>query len=471
MSASGADPCYLNVAELGLRLRRGALSSVAITHYFLDRISQIDPLLRSYARIMAESAVAEAERADGELAAGLDRGPLHGIPVAIKDLIDSKGINTASGTKILADNLPGEDGTVLSRLRAAGAVILGKLTLTEGATLTHHPEIPAPRNPWSVDRNAGFSSSGSGVAVAAGLCAAALGSDTGGSIRIPSSFNGVTGVKPTWGRVSRHGVFPLVEYLDTIGPMARTAAGAAAVLEAIAGADPRDPTAASAPVPPYLARIGDGVSGLSIGVDWARIDADCDPAVAEGLRAVAAVLSERGARLRAMALPMPDTAPMMAMVTVGVADAHRATYPASAGQYGPGIRALIDVGLAIEGRDVAAAINVANAWRARLRAVFDDVDLILAPAMTRTAPPIGAIEAAMDGDPAGLAPFMTYTLPFNVSGNPTVTFPTGFSDGLPIAAQIIGPHFSEGRLLRAAHVFQSLTDWHLRQPPLSGEIA
>jgi amidase len=471
MAASENDFCYLSVGELGRRFRAGVLTSKDLTSCFLNNIDKSDGHLHAYARVLRDSAEDEADRADRELAAGLDRGPLHGIPIAVKDLIDSMGITTAAGMMIHGDHLATEDGTVLRRLRAAGAVILGKLTLTEAATLEHHPAIAAPLNPWNAGYNSGFSSSGAGVAVAAGLCAAALGSDTGGSIRIPASFNGVTGVKPTWGRVSRHGVFPLVEYFDTIGPMARSAAGAAAVLEAIAGADPRDPTADHAPVPRYLAAIAEGISGISIGVDFDRIDSECDPAVSDALRAVAAILSERGAQIRPIALPAPDCAQFMTLSLAGFMDAHRATFPARADDYGPQLRATLEAGLGLAGRDVAAAINVVNAWKAQLRALFDQVDLILAPATTHPAPVVGAIEAAMHNDPAVLLSFMAYTLPFNASGSPAVTFPSGFSRGLPIGTQIIGPHFSEGLLLRAAHAFQSRTDWHLHQPAVAGATA
>jgi amidase len=463
--------CYLTIAEMGHRLRDRTISSTALTGAFLDRIHRLDGHYRSYARLMAERALAEAAQADEALDRGLDRGPLHGIPVAIKDLIASKGIITAAGMTIRAGHIPDEDATVLERLRQSGAVVLGKLNLTEGATLVHHPSIEAPRNPWNPGRDAGFSSSGSGVAVAAGLCAAALGSDTGGSIRVPSSYNGVTGLKPTWGRVSRHGVFPLVEYLDTIGPMARSAAGAAAILSAIAGADPRDATAERIAVPNYVAELGEGVGGVAIGVDWAAIEQDCDDAVVTGLRHAAEVLQDQGARIREITLPSADIQAMMVLGVAGMANVHRATYPARADEYGPAIRQLLDLGLATSAIDLAAAINVANDFRGRLRALFDDVDLILAPATATVARPAGAIEAEMGGEPDAVPRILRFTMPFNVSGSPTITFPSGFSERLPTAAQIVAPHFAESLLLRAGHAFQSNTDWHLHQPPFPGAPA
>lgn len=456
--------CFLSIPELGERLRSGALSAMTLADAFLTRIADFDAYLNSYARLMEQDARDAAARADQELAAGLDRGPLHGIPVALKDLVDTKGVVTAAGMAIHTDRIPVEDATIVQRLRSAGAVILGKLAMTEGAMMVHHPAIPVPRNPWHAGHDSGFSSSGSGVAVAAGLCAAAIGSDTGGSIRIPSAFNGVTGLKPTWGRVSRHGVHPLATYLDTVGPMARSASGVAAVLGAIAGADPRDPTAKAAPVPDYLGMIELGVSGIRVGVDWRRIDADCDPAVAAALRHTASVMVDNGALLSDISLPPIDLPGIIPYFAAGAAASHSATYPARAAEYGPESRLLLDAGLAATGMELSAAINIADAFKARMRSLFGNVDLILVPAPTTPPPPIGALIEQAAIDPDFVPRRWAYTLPFNVSGNPTITFPAGFINVLPLAAQLVGPHFSESLLFRAVHAFQSSTDWHLRQP-------
>jgi amidase len=318
-----------------------------------------------------------------------------------------------------------------------------------------------------VAHSAGYSSSGSGVAVAAGLCAAALGSDTGGSIRIPSAFNGVTGIKPTWGRVSRAGVFPLVEYLDTIGPMARSAAGAAAVLAAIAGADPEDETASTEPVPDYVAAVEGGLSGVTIGVDWGRIEADAPEPLVAALREAAAILGRRGARIREIVYPQTDWGRLFTLVVAGIGDAHRATFPSRAGEYGPGLAGLVAAGQAASGIDVAAAINVADLVKARVRAMFDDVDLLLVPALPMLTPGVGVIEAQMGEDLAAAIRAFSYTVPFNVTGSPSITFPVGLHDGLPLAAQLVGRHFEEATLVRAGGAYQSATDWHLRRPPLN----
>src|SRR5258708_6568073 len=256
-----ADLHYLSLAELSERLGAREVSSVEVTRVVLDRIAEVDGRLKSYATVTGERALADAARADGEIAAGKRRGPLHGVPVAVKDLCDTAGIATAAGMAIHRDRVPARDATVVARLRAAGAVILGKLQMTEGAFGAHHPSIPAPLNPWNEAYWTGSSSSGSGAATAAGLCFASLGSDTGGSIRFPSTMNGLSGLKPTWGRVSRAGVLALADSLDHIGPMARSPLDAAILLGVIAGADPDDPTASGHPVSDYAALIASGVKG------------------------------------------------------------------------------------------------------------------------------------------------------------------------------------------------------------------
>src|SRR5580698_2570687 len=252
---------YSSLDEVARRLKARQLSSVELTRTLLDRIGRIDPRLKSFATLTPERALADAAARDAETAASKSRGALHGVPIAVKDLCNTEGVPTAAGMKIHRGNIPTEDATVVARLKAKGAVILGKLQMTEGAFGAHHPSVAAPINPWNEAYWTGVSSSGSGVATAAGLCYASLGSDTGGSIRFPSTMNGLTGLKPTWGRVSRAGVFPLAESLDHIGPMCRSALDAALILGVIAGADPDDPTAAPLPVPDYAGSIDAGLKG------------------------------------------------------------------------------------------------------------------------------------------------------------------------------------------------------------------
>ncbi len=244
---------YLSLMEVSARLRRGELKPTALTETILARIARHDGVLKSYTTLLADRAMAKAREAEAELNRGLRRGPLHGVPIAVKDLCCTDYAPTAAGMFIHKDFVPPHTSTVVERLERGGAIILGKLSMTEGAFATHHPNMPTPVNPWHAEVWTGASSSGSGAATAAGLCYGSLGSDTGGSIRFPSSACGLTGLKPTWGRVSRYGVFALSESLDHIGPMTRNAADCAAMLAAIAGADRRDPTALLAPVPDYVA--------------------------------------------------------------------------------------------------------------------------------------------------------------------------------------------------------------------------
>jgi amidase len=303
---SADDLCYADLVEVGQRIQTRRLSSVEVTQAVLGRIARLDGRLKSYATLTADLALAQAKQADAEIGRGTIRSPLHGVPIAVKDLCHTKGIPTAAGMAIHKDYRPERDATVVTRLREAGAVLLGKLQMTEGAFAQHHPSIVAPVNPWSAAHWTGVSSSGSGVATAAGLCYGALGTDTLGSIRFPSTMNGITGLKPTWGRVSRAGVFALAESMDHIGPMTRSAVDAAALLGVIAGADPNDPTATQDPVPDYLGGIGEGVRGLRVGIDRALITAGADADMVRAAEEAAAVLTQAGAVLREVNFPSPD---------------------------------------------------------------------------------------------------------------------------------------------------------------------
>src|SRR5215211_5697533 len=273
-----ADLHYWSLDEAARRIAARDISSVELTRAILERISKIDPTLKSYATLTPERALEDASTLDAETAAGTSRGPLHGVPIAVKDLFNVAGVPTAAGTTIHRATVPDRDATVVARLRAAGAVILGKLQMTEGAFGAHHPTISAPLNPWNAAYWIGVSSSGSGAATAAGLAFGSLGSDTGGSIRFPSTMNGLSGLKPTWGRVSRAGVFPLADSLDHVGPLTRTAADAAAVLAVLAGSDDRDPTTVLDPVPDALHAPEGGVRGLRVGVDDSFNRRDVDDA-------------------------------------------------------------------------------------------------------------------------------------------------------------------------------------------------
>ena len=459
-----------SLLELSADLRSRALSPVEVVRALLGRIERLDERLHAFVHLRPEAAFEAAARAEREIASGEARGPLHGVPVAVKDLCAIKGEPTACGTRVLADRRPDHTATVVERLVAAGAIVLGKLQLTEGAYGWHHPEVTPPVNPWSAEHWTGVSSSGSGVATAARLCFGSLGSDTGGSIRFPSACCGVVGVKPTYGRVSRFGVFPLAHSLDHVGPMARTVGDAAALLGALAGHDPRDPTSLRAPVPDYLARLDGGVAGLRVGVDDAYNTTGVAEEVVAAVRSAGELLRGLGAEVHAISLPSPDAllAGWVQTTAVECALAHADTFPSRSEAYGPELRTLLELAPSVSAGAYAEIELERARYRDALAGAFESVDVILAPALP-TPPPTAA--AAIAGNPAAgedVANLLQFTAPFDYSGSPTVTLPGGFSaDGLPLGFQLIGPHLGEAALLRAGHAYQLATDWHERVPPLA----
>ena len=361
-----SDLHYESLTSVSDLIRRRKLSPVEVTEAMLARIDRLDGRYRSYVAVLAERARARAKAAETEIAGGLWRGPLHGVPVAVKDLCNTTFAPTAAGTTIFKNFTPSFNATVVDRLEQAGAVILGKLRMTEGAYTSHHPETPAPLNPWNADYWVGSSSTGAGVATALGLCYGSLGSDTGGSIRFPSATCGLTGIKPTWGRVSRYGVFPLAESLDHVGPMTRSAADAAAMLGAIAGYDVNDATTYSAPPPDYLETIGDGVRGLRIGVDRGYAADGVDPEVVAAFDEAVRVFENLKATVRETRFPSYQrlVSLWIAMCSVETAAAHRDTYPARKSEYGPDLAALIDQGLATTASKSPTSISSGSNSRA-----------------------------------------------------------------------------------------------------------
>ncbi len=458
---------YLSLDEVARRLKARALSSVDVAGAILDRIEKIDPKLKSYATVTGKQALAQAAERDAEAAAGKLRGPLHGVPIAVKDLCNTAGIPTAAGMAIHRVNVPDKDATVVARLKAAGAVILGKLQMTEGAFGAHHPTIPAPLNPWNPAYWTGASSSGSGSATAAGLCYASLGSDTGGSIRFPSTMNGLSGLKPSWGRVSRAGIFPLAESLDHVGPMARSALDCAWMLTVIAGADPDDPTAVPLPVPDYVAATAAGVRGMRIGLPakLSGLDPDGERTLAEA----ATVFGKAGARIVDVALPAnfeQASRDWIGLCSVETALAHEATYPSRASEYGPVLAGLIEIGRHMSATEYARLQLRRAAVTGELNSLLASVDLLLMPVMGTAAWSLDRL-AATGRDPEAVASRLRYTAPFDLSGHPTLTLPGGMtSDGVPTGFQIVGRAFAEGAILAAGHAFQQNSGWHLKRPPL-----
>ena len=465
---AGGELGYATIEELAPRIASGEISPVELTEAQLGRIAALDGRLKSYATAMADSALTEARRAELEIAAGEYRGPLHGIPLAVKDLCYTAGVATMGGTKVLEDFRPDFDSTVVARLRAAGAVLLGKLNLTEGAMAGYNRARQVPVNPWAADRWTGVSSSGSGVATAAGLCYASLGSDTGGSIRSPSASCGIVGLKPTWGRVSRYGVLALAESLDHVGPMTRSTWDAAAVLEVIAGDDPNDPTTLAEPAPAILAGIGDGAAGLQIGYDERYANEEVIAPVAEAVAASVETFASLGAEIAPVALP--DPRPYMsawpALCAVEALAAHTDYFPRRADDYGPWFRAWLERGAATSAVEYAEACNTRAELSGRLARAFEGIDMLACPAQG-TLPHRVTEELMYEDTPGDFdAARMQFTAPWDLNHAPSLTLPNGWSEqGLPIALQLVGAPGSEALLCRAGYAYEQATEF-MRHPEL-----
>ncbi len=460
------DLIFAGLVEVAERIRLRAVTASEVTEALLDRIGEIDGTYKSYLHLCSESARARAAAADAEIAKGIYKGPLHGVPIAVKDLCYTTFAPTTGGMTLYSGFTPDHDATVVSRLLAAGAVILGKLTMTEGAYTSHHPEIPAPPNPWGHDLWVGSSSTGSGVATSAGLCYGSLGSDTGGSIRFPSATCGLTGIKPTWGRVSRHGVFALADTLDHVGPMARSAQDCAAILQAIAGWDLHDPTSILSPVQDYMAEAGKSIRDMRIGIDRAYALSGVDEEVAGALQAAIAVFQELGARVVDVSFPPYEelVSKWIMMCAIETAVAHEETYPARAEDYGPELAQLIDQGRDTAGMEVAKGTHLRRAFTRLLANLFEEIDCLLIPTMPLPIPTLDKM-GEYGGDPSVLNGILRFTAPFDFSGSPTITLPNGLDRrGLPLSMQLVAPHLREDRLVRAGHAFQTMTDWHRMTP-------
>jgi amidase len=465
-----SDLAYMGLIELAAALAARKLSPVEVTRAILDRIGTVDKTLGSYVSLMADTAEKAAKLAEAEIGKGRYRGPLHGVPIAVKDLCDAAGVVTTAGMpRIHGKTVATKDATVVARLRAAGAIILGKLQLTEGAVAQHHPDVAPPVNPHNAAYWSGASSSGAGAATAAGLCYGSLGSDTGGSIRLPCFANGVTGIMPTWGRVSRAGVAPLSPSLDHVGPMARSAADCGAILGVIAGLDPDDPTTLRAPVPDYLAGLGQGLKGLRVGFDEAYATNHVTPAITRSIRAAIDVLRSAGAEIKPITLPSTDAA-IDAWFPICAAEAaatHEATYRARAADFGPGLEGMVATGRKVSGIDYAKAHNGRQIFRGQLDALFDDIDVVAAPAGMRYT--LSLEEFGRFGSKKSDWPdLIRFTAPFNITGTPALPLPSGIDpDGVPFGFQLIARSLNEAALIRAGDAYQRATDWHKRRPRLA----
>jgi aspartyl-tRNA(Asn)/glutamyl-tRNA(Gln) amidotransferase subunit A len=469
-----ADLFFAPMTELARLIATRVVSPVEVVRVHLDRIAALDGGLRAYITVCAEAALQAARAAEAALAAGQPVGPLHGVPYALKDLYDTAGVRTTGGSKIFAERVPAADATVARRLAQAGAILLGKLNMVEFAYGPEglNPHYGHARNPWDrgVHRMAGGSSSGSGVAVAAGLAPGALGSDTGGSIRIPASLCGITGLKPTYGRVSRSGVLPLAWSMDHVGPMTRSAADCALMLGAMAGYDPADASTSVLPVPDYVAALTGDVKGLRVGLLRSFFLEGATPEVRAAVEAAAKTLAAAGAVVDEVSLETMTYVPAAALAVVGVeALAYHADLLRTRGaEYDPDIARRLRVGAFVSGVHYVRAQQVRALVRDEVDRALARRDVLLAPSTPIPAPAVDERQlTAGDGPSDVRSALIRFTRPFNVSGHPACALPCGFtSAGLPIGLQLVGRPFDEATVLRAADAFQRLTDFHTRRPGL-----
>ena len=466
---------FLSATALADLYRSGEASPVEATEAYLSRIEQVDAALNSYITVTAEQARAEARQAESEIAAGNYRGPLHGVPVAIKDQFCTVGVATTGGSEILRNYVPDYDATVMSKLKDAGAVLLGKLNMSEFAMgdAFHHP-YGRPRNPWDLSRNPGTSSSGSGAATAAFLCATSLGEDTAGSIRGPAAFCGLVGIRPTWGLVSRYGMLASTWSMDAAGPISRTVSDCAATLGAIAGYDSNDSYTRNAPVPDYLNGLDAGIRGLRVGVISDRIDAEgVEPDVRDAVNAAVAHMGELGAEVEEVSIPLiADSAAISTtLIYVDATAVHRQGLRYHPEKYDHNNRVRLITGALVPAQAHQKAARLRQMLRDQILDALNRVDVLALPASSVQATPIPA-EAGLSKNGkedflAMLGGRRTYTSPFNVASVPALSINCGFtSDSLPVGLQLVGRPFGEMALFRAAYAYEQSTDWHTRRPPV-----
>jgi len=449
----------LSLMELSAEIRARRVSPLEATEACLHRIGERDGVLNSFITVTADSALAEARQRTEELAAGRWRGPLHGVPLALKDLFLTAGVRTTSGSAVLRDWVPDRDATVVRRLRDAGAILLGKLNMHEhafGAT-SENPHFGPVRNAHDPERIAGGSSGGSATAVADGLCFGSLGSDTGGSIRCPASLCGVVGLKPTYGRISRAGVLPLSWSLDHVGPIARTVADAAAMLEAVSGYDSADATAAKERVPPFTSRLDAGVRGLRLALPREHFWRPIQPQVRDAALAAIAGLEQAGAVVEEISLPLLEYAPAAQALIIcsEAATYHREQLAANYEQYGADVRMRLLQGLCISARDYLDAQRVRAVVRREFLEALRDYDGFLTPTVPIPAPKMGQQVVEVEGLTAPPLFFLLRnTSPFNLTGLPAATVPCGLADGLPVGLQIAGRPWDEATVLQIAYAVE-----------------
>ncbi len=463
---------YMSAWELSGLIRNREVSPVDVVDACLARIEATEPTLNSFITLIPEQARAAARRAEQEIGRGNYRGPLHGIPVGLKDLFHTAGVRTTSGTRIYDTFVPTEDCTVAIKFSEAGAILMGKLNmhpLAFGPT-GENADYGHMHNPWNPERITGGSSGGSGSATAAGQCTITMGSDTGGSVRIPAALCGITGLKPTYGRVSRAGLTPLSWCLDHPGPMVRTVEDAALTMNVIAGPDPRDHVTVNVPVPDYTAALTGDVRGLRIGVVREFFEEPIDPQVADLVQGAISVLGELGAEIVEVSLPLFEYAQPIsnAILSAEATAAHRDILLSDGDKLYPQVRDRLEEGLFITASEYLRAQQARQVFCQQVAGLLQNVDLLAGPVEPVTAPVILERRIDIGGESIPAVPLLTkYTRVYNITGSPAISVPCGFADdGLPAALHLAGRNFDEHTVIRAAYAYQQATDWHTRRPPV-----
>jgi aspartyl-tRNA(Asn)/glutamyl-tRNA(Gln) amidotransferase subunit A len=469
----GQDPKDLTIREAAALIQRSAISPVELADAMLQRIERLNKTLNAYITVCGQQARDVARAAETMIRAGYHLGPLHGIPIAIKDNIYTRGIRTTAGSKILGDFVPDEDATVIARLKRAGAVILGKTNLHEfawGGT-TDNPHYGTCRNPWNPERFPAGSSGGSGAAVGARTCLGALGTDTGGSIRLPSSVNGIVGIRPTIGRVSNHNVIPLAWTMDTVSPMTRTVEDCVLMFEVIAGHDPLDEHSAQVPVSDYHAELTRGARGLRVGLIRDYSLTHVQPAVSATIRAALETLRSLGVEVDEIAMPSihGNISAQLTIESCEPSTYHQEWLRTRPADYGEDVRTLLELGEMYLATHYLQAQRYRSVLRREFLDGFKHVDVFVTPTLPFTATPCGATTVTIEGDREEdmLSAIMQFTGVPSLAGLPALSLPVGFdADGLPVGMQVIGRPFDEATLFRLGHAYQQATDWHTRAPRL-----
>jgi aspartyl-tRNA(Asn)/glutamyl-tRNA(Gln) amidotransferase subunit A len=468
---SDLDLANLSITRAARALRAKEVSPLELTEAYLRRIEQLNPRVNAYVTVTAERARADAQRATDELAAGKSRGPLHGIPVAHKDLYETAGIRTTGGSKIHGNYVPKADCTVVRKLREAGTVLLGKLNTHEYAygVTTNNPHTGATHNPWDLARIPAGSSGGSGAAIAAGLATATTGTDTGGSIRMPASLCGVVGLKPSYGRVSKQGVLPLSYAFDHAGPITRTVEDAALMLNAIAGYDPADATTVRTAVTDATAQLGAGVRGLRVGVPRAWFFEHADDEVLAAVERALGELARLGAEVRDVPMPGVGEAVggLFGFVLAEAQEIHAASLRDRPQDFGADLQALLG-SKSPEAGSLMTGLRARDALTVTMRSALESVDVLVTPTTPITAPRIGDDVVRIGGaEESVLVAMIRCTAPFNATHLPALSLPCGFTRaGLPIGLQIAGRPLDEATVLQVGHAYEQATEWHRREPPI-----